>query len=59
MYGKNKNLKNKIKFLRLKVVKILTAVENSVEKVEILNFFNNHIKSKNGNRMVLICEIVE
>ena len=55
----NKNVKELSREELLKVVKILTAVENSVEKVERLNFFNNHIKSKNGGKMVLICEIVE
>lgn len=39
---------NKINFFDNKQEKILTVVENSVEKVERLKFINNHAKKMKG-----------
>lgn len=50
---------NKIKFFDFKIVKLLTAVENSVEKVERLLLFNNHVKNKKGDIQVFMFEIVD
>lgn len=47
----------KINFFKIKLVKLLIAVENSVEKVERLRFFNSNIKIKMAKNRTLATKL--